>query len=80
MMDVVYMGLTAALAALTWGLVRHGSLGQSYSNRREVKDMIFNAAPVTRATSFTLTSLFLCSTIRFDHLKFSANQIQDSRL
>jgi len=22
MMDVVYMGLTAALAALTWGLVR----------------------------------------------------------
>jgi peptide/nickel transport system permease protein len=27
--------------------VRHGSLGQSYSNRREVKDMIFNAAPVT---------------------------------
>ena len=34
-------------AQFTWGLVRHGSLGQSYSNRREVKDMIFNAAPVT---------------------------------
>src|ERR1041385_8454632 len=31
----------------TWGLVRHGSLGHSYQNRREVKDLIFNAAPVT---------------------------------
>src|SRR3954469_17724036 len=31
----------------TWGLVRHGELGRSYQNRREVKDLIFNAAPVT---------------------------------
>jgi peptide/nickel transport system permease protein len=34
-------------AQFTWGLVRHGSLGQSYSNRREVKDMMLTAAPVT---------------------------------
>jgi peptide/nickel transport system permease protein len=31
----------------TWGLVRHGDLGRSYANRREVKDLILNAAPVT---------------------------------
>src|SRR4051812_39743792 len=31
----------------TWGLVRHGELGRSYKDRREVKDLIFNAAPVT---------------------------------
>jgi peptide/nickel transport system permease protein len=31
----------------TWRLVRHGSLGRSYANRREVKQLIFNAAPVT---------------------------------
>jgi peptide/nickel transport system permease protein len=31
----------------TWGLLRHGELGHSYSNRREVRDLIFNAAPVT---------------------------------
>jgi peptide/nickel transport system permease protein len=34
-------------AQFTWGLVRHGSLGHSYFNRREVTKMIFNAAPVT---------------------------------
>src|SRR3954465_14503116 len=34
-------------AQFTWGLVRHGSLGTSYQNRREVTDMIVNAAPVT---------------------------------
>jgi len=31
----------------TWGLVRHGELGRSYQSRREVRDLIFNAAPVT---------------------------------
>src|SRR6187397_666589 len=31
----------------TWGLVRHGSVGRSYFNRREVRTMIFSAAPVT---------------------------------
>jgi peptide/nickel transport system permease protein len=31
----------------TWGLVRHGSLGRSYYNRREVTTMIIQAAPVT---------------------------------
>lgn len=31
----------------TWGLVRHGSLGRSYFNRREVTALIVNAAPVT---------------------------------
>jgi peptide/nickel transport system permease protein len=30
-----------------WGLIRHGSVGRSYFNRREVRTMIFNAAPVT---------------------------------
>src|ERR1044072_2123362 len=31
----------------TWGLVRHGSLGYSYQNRRAVTGLILNAAPVT---------------------------------
>ncbi|MHB8642502.1 MAG: ABC transporter permease [Gaiellaceae bacterium] len=30
-----------------WGLVRHGSVGRSYFNRREVRTLIFQAAPVT---------------------------------
>jgi peptide/nickel transport system permease protein len=34
-------------AQFTWGLVRHGSLGRSYFNRREVSTMIISAAPVT---------------------------------
>ena len=34
-------------AQFIWGLVRHGSLGRSYLNRREVTAMIFDAAPVT---------------------------------
>src|SRR5947208_8774116 len=37
----------------TWGLVRHGELGRSYANRREVKDVILNAAPVTRSEEHT---------------------------
>jgi len=28
-------------------LIRHGELGRSYQNRREVRDLIFSAAPVT---------------------------------
>src|SRR5580765_5509693 len=31
----------------TSNLVRHGELGRSYQSRREVRDLIFNAAPVT---------------------------------
>jgi peptide/nickel transport system permease protein len=31
----------------TWGIVRHGSLGRSYQNRRDVRALILNAAPVT---------------------------------
>src|SRR6266404_3669451 len=30
-----------------WRLVRHGSVGKSYFNRREVRKQIFAAAPVT---------------------------------
>jgi peptide/nickel transport system permease protein len=39
--------LSEQYAQFTWGLVRHGSLGRSYANRREVRQLIFNAAPVT---------------------------------
>lgn len=39
--------LPAQYGQFTWGLVRHGSLGRSYFNRRDVKGLIFNAAPVT---------------------------------
>src|SRR5438045_2091787 len=39
--------LPAQYVQFTWGLVRHGSLGHSYANRREVKALIVNAAPVT---------------------------------
>jgi peptide/nickel transport system permease protein len=39
--------LPAQYGQFTWGLVRHGSLGRSYYNRREVTEMIFEAAPVT---------------------------------
>jgi peptide/nickel transport system permease protein len=39
--------LPAQYVQFTWGLIRHGSLGHSYQNRREVRDMIFSAAPVT---------------------------------
>jgi peptide/nickel transport system permease protein len=31
----------------TTRLIRHGDLGRSYANRRPVRDLIFNAAPVT---------------------------------
>ena len=34
-------------AQFVWGRVRHGSLGTSYQNRQPVRDLIFNAAPVT---------------------------------
>src|SRR3954470_14910613 len=34
-------------AQFSWGIVRHGSLGTSYQNRREVRDLIVAAAPVT---------------------------------
>jgi len=30
-----------------WNLVRHGSLGNSYGDRQEVRDIVFAAAPVT---------------------------------
>jgi peptide/nickel transport system permease protein len=33
--------------SFVWGVVRHGDLGTSYGNRREVTDVIANAAPVT---------------------------------
>jgi peptide/nickel transport system permease protein len=39
--------LAQQYAQFTWGIVRHGSLGHSYQNRREVTKMIRNAAPVT---------------------------------
>ena len=39
--------LPSQYVQFTWGLVRHGDLGRSYQNRREVKALIFNAAPVT---------------------------------
>jgi peptide/nickel transport system permease protein len=39
--------LPAQYIQFTWGIVRHGSLGRSYANRRQVTTLIFNAAPVT---------------------------------
>lgn len=36
----------------SWGIVRHGSLGTSYQNRRDVTDMIVAAAPVTLSLLF----------------------------
>src|ERR1044072_2741575 len=36
----------------SWGLVRHGSLGTSYQNRRDVTDLIVAAAPVTLSLLF----------------------------
>jgi peptide/nickel transport system permease protein len=43
----VHGPLAAQYGQFVWHLVRHGSLGRSYNNRREVKKLIFNAAPVT---------------------------------
>ena len=39
-------------AQFTWNFVRHGSLGRSYNNRREVRDLICSAAPVTLSLVF----------------------------
>jgi peptide/nickel transport system permease protein len=39
--------LPAQYGQFTWGIVRHGSLGQSYFGRRDVSKLIRNAAPVT---------------------------------
>ncbi|HEX7311217.1 MAG TPA: ABC transporter permease [Gaiellaceae bacterium] len=36
----------------SWGIVRHGSLGASYQNRRNVTDQIVAAAPVTISLVF----------------------------
>ena len=35
-----------------WGIVRHGSFGQSLQNRREVRDIIAETAPVTASLVF----------------------------
>jgi len=39
-------------AQFSWGLVRHGTLGTSYQNRRDVTDLIVAAAPVTISLVF----------------------------
>ncbi|MGE5690315.1 MAG: ABC transporter permease [Pseudomonadota bacterium] len=33
--------------SFVWNVVRHGDLGSSYGNRRDVRDIVANAAPVT---------------------------------
>jgi len=43
----VHGPLAAQYGQFVWNLVRHGSLGRSFYSRREVKKLIFSAAPVT---------------------------------
>jgi peptide/nickel transport system permease protein len=42
-----------------WHLVRHGDVGKSFNNRREVRKMIFAAAPVTLSIVFGGAVLWL---------------------
>jgi len=43
----VHGALYQQYGQFVWGLVRHGTVGRSYFNRRDVRGMIFAAAPVT---------------------------------